>query len=223
MEHNGGPCTLPSILPYCLTTRRPLADLEQALWFAFQGERLLVFEEGPVRAPLADSPEDLDLDIRFRWEIGDLDGHACWAVEVDPDAGPPAGLEFRDLQSFFFGVDEDFFGMAGRAKQIVGWHMTHRFCGRCGGDTERVPGELAMRCTRCGMMHFPRLSPAAIVLVKGGDRILLAHSPGFPQGLYSVLAGFVEPGESIEEAVVREGKEGGGIEGTNVRNFGSQP
>jgi NAD+ diphosphatase len=73
------------------------------------------------------------------------------------------------------------------------------------------------------MMHFPRLSPAAIVLVKRGDRILLAHSPGFPLGLYSVLAGFVEPGESIEEAVVREVKEEVGIEVTNVRYFGSQP
>ena len=200
-----------------------MADQGQSLWFAFQGERLLVFEDGTVRVPLADSPEELDLDIRFRWEIGNLDGHACWAVEVDPDAGPPAGLEFRDLRSFFFGVDEDFFGMAGRAKQIVGWHTTHRFCGRCGGETERVPGELAMRCTRCGMMHFPRLSPAAIVLVKREDQILLAHSPGFPQGLYSVLAGFVEPGESIEEAVVREVCEEVGIEVTNVRYFGSQP
>jgi NAD+ diphosphatase len=143
-----------------------LADLEQALLFAFQGERLLVFEDGPVRVPLADRAEDLD--IKFRWEIGDLDGHACWAVEVDSDAGPPTGMVFRDLRSFFFGVDEAFFGMAGRAKQIVGWHATHRFCGRCGGETERVSGELAMRCTRCGMMHFPRLSPAAIVLVKRG-------------------------------------------------------
>ncbi len=200
-----------------------MADLEQALWFAFQDERLLVFEDGPVQVPLAGSPEELDLGIRFRWEIGDLDGHACWAVEVVPDAEPPAGMVFRDLRSFFFGVDEHIFGIAGKAKQIVGWHATHRFCGRCGGETERVPGELAMRCTRCGMMHFPRLSPAAIVLVKREDRILLAHSPGFPQGLYSVLAGFVEPGESIEEAVVREVREEVGIEVTNVRYFGSQP
>jgi NAD+ diphosphatase len=130
---------------------------------------------------------------------------------------------FRDLRSFFFGVDEDFFGMAGKAKQIIGWHATHRYCGRCGGETERVPGELAMRCTRCGMMHFPRLSPAAIVLVKRGDQILLAHSPGFPQGLYSVLAGFVEPGESIEEAVVREVREEVGVHVKNITYFGSQP
>ena len=194
---------------------------DQALWFAFQGDNLLVFEEGPVRVPLAGAPEELNLDVTFRREIGVLDGNVCWAVETDSEA--PEGMEFRDLRSFFFGVDEDFFRIAGRAKQIVGWHATHRYCGRCGGDTEPVSGELAKRCTRCGMMHYPRLSPAAIVLVERGDRILLARSPGFPKGMYSVLAGFVEPGESIEEAVVREVREEVGIEVTNVGYFGSQP
>jgi NAD+ diphosphatase len=132
-------------------------------------------------------------------------------------------MVFEDLRGLFYRVDEDFFRMAGRAKQIVAWHTTHQFCGRCGGKTEPAPGELAMRCIHCGTMHYPRVSPAAIVLVRRGDEILLARSPGFPQGLYSVLAGFVEPGESIEEAVVREVLEEVGIEVTNVRYFGSQP
>ena len=187
-----------------------MADPNRALWFAFEGERLLVFEEGPVRVPLTGGPEELNLNVTFRWEIGELDGHTCWAVETDSE--PPEGMVFRDLRSFFFGVDENFFRTAGRAKQIVGWHATHRFCGRCGGETELVSGELAKRCTRCGMMHYPRLSPAAIVLVERGDHILLARSPGFPKGLYSVLAGFVEPGEAIEETVVREIKEEVGID-----------
>ncbi len=193
---------------------------EQAFWFAFKGDRLLVFEDGPVRVPLAEEPEELNLDVTFRRETGSLDGHACWAVETD--SGAPEGMVYRDFRSFF-GVNEDFFRMAGRARQIVGWHATHRFCGRCGGETEPVPGELAKRCTRCGMMHYPRLSPAAIVLVEWGDHVLLARSPGFPKGLYSVLAGFVEPGESIEETVVREIREEVGIEVDNVTYFGSQP
>jgi NAD+ diphosphatase len=202
-----------------------LADPDQALRFAFEGDRLLVFEEGPeegpVRMPLAGGLEELNLDVTFRWEVGDLDGHTCWAVETDSE--PPEGMVFRDLRSFFFGVDEDFFRMAGRVKQIVGWHATHRFCGRCGGKTEPVSGELAKQCTRCGMMHYPRLSPAAIVLVERGDHILLARSPGFPKGLYSVLAGFVEPGESIEDTVAREIREEVGIGVENVAYFGSQP
>jgi NAD+ diphosphatase len=200
-----------------------LADPEQALWFAFQGDKLLVYREGPVRVPLAGGPADLGLDVTFRWKVGDLDGRACLAVEVGPDAGPPEGLVFRDMRSFFFGVDEDFFRMAGRARQIVGWHATHRFCGRCGGETEPVSGELAKRCTRCGMMHYPRLSPAAIVLVERGDQILLARSPGFPKGMYSALAGFVEPGESIEETLIREVREEVGVEVENLNYFGSQP
>jgi NAD+ diphosphatase len=193
------------------------------LWFAFKGDRMLVLEDAPVRVPLGGGPDELGLDVLFRLEVGELDGHACWAVEVGADARPPEGMVFEDLRGLFFRVDEEFFRVAGRAKQIVGWHATHRFCGRCGGATKPAPGQLAMRCTRCGMMHFPRLSPAAIVLVRREDRILLAHSPGFPQGLYSVLAGFVEPGESIEEAVVREVREEVGIEVTNVGYFGSQP
>src|SRR5215213_9644152 len=184
---------------------------------------MLVFEDAPVRVPLAGCPDELGLEILFRWEIGDLNGHACWAVEVGVDARPPEGMVFEDLRGLFYRVDETFFRMAGRAKQIVGWHATHRFCGRCGGKTEPASGELAMRCTRCWMMHYPRLSPAAIVLVERGDQILLARSPGFPKGLYSVLAGFVEPGESIEETVAREISEEVGIGVENVTYFGSQP
>ncbi len=198
-------------------------DPKEALWFAFRGDGLLVFEDEPIRVPIARDPGDLGLDVSFRWEIGALDGHACWAAEVRAYDGPPQGMIFRGLRSFFYEVDEEFFRMAGRAKQFVGWHTTHRFCGRCGGETEPAPGELAKRCTRCGMMHYPRLSPAAIVLVRRGDRILLARSPGFPKGLYSVLAGFVEPGESIEETVAREVREEVGIEVRDIRYFGSQP
>ena len=200
-----------------------MPEPKRSLCFAFQDDRLLVYRDGPVRVPLASTPEDLGLDVRFRWEIGELDGHACRAVEAGPDAIPPEGMEFRDLRSFFSGVGEDFFRMAGRARQLVGWHATHRFCGRCGGETELASEELAMRCTRCGMMHYPRLSPAAIVLVRRREEVLLARSPGFPKGMYSVLAGFVEPGESIEETVVREVREEVGIEVANVAYFGSQP
>lgn len=198
-----------------------MPDPQRSLWFAFRGEKLLVFGDGPVRVPSAVGPEDLDLDVTFRWEMGSLDGRTCWAVETSSE--PPDGMVFRDLRDFFFGVDEAFFKMAGQAKQIVGWHATNRFCGRCGGETEPAAGELAKRCTRCGMMHYPRLSPAAIVLIKREAQILLARSPGFPKGLYSVLAGFVEPGESIEETIVREVGEEVGIGVENITYFGSQP
>ena len=177
---------------------------------------MLVLEEEAARVPRVCAPEDLGLDAPFRGEVGALNGSPCWAGEVSPGAEAPEGTAFRELRGIFASADEEFFGVAGRAKQVVAWHATHRFCGRCGGETERVAGEMAMRCTRCGMMHFPRVSPAVIVRVRRGDEVLLARSPGFPPGLHSVLAGFVEPGESIEETVRRELREEVGIEVDNL-------
>ena len=197
--------------------------MEEALWFVFRGDRLLVLEGDEPRVPRAFTFEEIGTGALFRQPVGYLDGSPCWAVEVPDGAEAPGGAAFLDLRAIFAAVDEGFFAVAGRAKQVVGWHATHRFCGRCGGETEPFEGEMAMRCTRCGMMHYPRVSPAVIVRVRRGEEVLLARSPGFPKGLRSVLAGFVEPGESIEETIHREVREEVGIEVENLRYFGSQP
>jgi len=196
---------------------------QEALWFAFRGDRLLVLEGDGPSVPRASTLEEIGIGTSFRQPVGHLDGSPCWAVEVPEGAEAPDGAAFLDLRAIFAAVDEGFFAVAGRAKQVVGWHATHRFCGRCGGETGPVEGEMAMRCTRCGMMHYPRVSPAVIVRVRRGEEVLLARSPGFPKGLRSVLAGFVEPGESIEETIHREVREEVGIEVENLRYFGSQP
>lgn len=193
------------------------------LHFAFRTDQLLVLDDSDsVGVPRIDYLKDFGLSVTFEQEIGVLGGAVCFAVDLMPDAEAPEGMVFRDLRGLW-GVDEDFFLMAGRAKQIVEWNRTHRFCGRCGAETEFGSEPLAKRCPRCGMTFYPRLSPAAIVLIRDGDRVLLARSPGFPPGMYSVLAGFVEPGESIEETIDREIREEVGVEVTNVRYFGSQP
>jgi NAD+ diphosphatase len=200
-----------------------LAGTRAPLWFAFCGDQLLVLNDGSsVGVPRAAFLEDLGLSARFEQEIGVLDGVPCFVVDLAPDTEAPEGLGFRDLRSLW-GVDEDFFLKAGQAKQIVEWNRTHRFCGRCGAETEFGSESLAKKCPGCGMIFYPRLSPAAIVLIRHGDRVLLARSPGFPPGMYSVLAGFVEPGESIEETIDREIREEVGVDVTNVRYFGSQP
>jgi NAD+ diphosphatase len=152
--------------------------------------------------------------------LGEID---CWAVELPDDAEPPPGASFQELRPLFTRLPEELWGVASRALQIVDWDRTHRYCGRCGGQTDHAPGERAKRCPACGLLAFPRLAPAVIVRVTRGDEILLAHGARFPARFHSVLAGFVEPGESLEETAHREIHEEVAIEITNLRYFGSQP
>jgi len=152
--------------------------------------------------------------------LGRLDDADVYTVAAQDDIVPP--FEIVGLRGLFGEVDEVLFGTAGRAVQIVDWAATHRFCGRCATPTERAPGERAMRCPACGLTAYPRIAPAIIVLVRKGDLALLAHGARFPMPFYSTLAGFVEPGESLEETLVREVKEEVGIDVTDIRYFGSQ-
>src|SRR5918997_51084 len=113
---------------------------------------------------------------------------------------------------------------AARAAQLVDWQRTHRFCGQCATPTEPATRERARRCPRCGLMAFPRLAPAVIMLIERDDgRILLARSPNFPAPFFSLLAGFVEPGEGLEEAVMRETLEEVGAIVDDITYWGSQP
>jgi len=109
------------------------------------------------------------------------------------------------------------------ARSLVIWHADQRFCSRCGGNTISEEGGHVMGCTRCGHKHFPRTDPATIMLVSTENECLLGRQAAWPPGMYSTLAGFVEPGETLEAAVAREVKEESGIEITNIRYFGSQP
>jgi NAD+ diphosphatase len=149
--------------------------------------------------------------------LGVLDGRACWAVDAEPLGGVP-------LMGLWGQVDELVWTIAGRAVQLVEWNRTHRYCGRCGTGTELATGERAMRCPACGLLAFPRLAPAIITLVERDDgHALLARGKAFPIPMYSCLAGFVEPGETLEQAVHREVGEEVGVTLGDVRYWGSQP
>jgi NAD+ diphosphatase len=202
----------------------PEGTNEPAWWFAFREESLLVHEDSPsVRILSAVNFSDLGLEASSQHYLGLLDGRRCFAVELPNDATAPEGMVFEGLRQVFEQVDEDLFWVGARAVQIVEWERTHKFCGRCGVPTELQTSERARKCPRCGLLHYPRLSPAVIVLIERGDRVLMARSRRFPSGMFSVLAGFVEPGESLEEAIVREVKEEVGISLRDLRYFGSQP
>lgn len=193
------------------------------MWcFAFRRSELLVVEREPlVGIPRHDEIPGLDPDVRHR--IGVLAESECWAIGIPDSAEAPPGMAFATLRELFGRIDDRAFALAGRALQLVDWERTHRFCGRCGTPTEPARGERAMACPACGLLAFPRVAPAIIVRVTRGDEILLAHGRRFPSTIYSVLAGFVDPGESLEECVHREVGEEVGIEVGNLRYFGSQP
>ncbi|HEV2369647.1 MAG TPA: NAD(+) diphosphatase [Acidimicrobiales bacterium] len=158
--------------------------------------------------------------------LGTLDDQQCWAVDLGTgeDEGRVDAGAFTDLYSLWSRVDEARWRLAGRAVQIVEWERTHRFCGRCATPTEAVDAERARRCPACGLLAFPRLAPAVIVLIERDDgRVLLARNVRFPGTMFSCLAGFVEPGETLEEAVRREVAEEVGVLLAEVRYWGSQP
>lgn len=156
--------------------------------------------------------------------LGVLDGRHCWAVDADADADAEGMEEFVDLFRLWASVDETTWAVAGRAVQLVEWQRTHRFCGRCGTPTVDAPGERARACPECGLLAYPRLAPAVIMLVERDDgRALFARNANFPAGMFSCLAGFVEPGETLEHAVRREVMEEVGLAVGDVEFRGSQP
>jgi len=196
--------------------------------FAFSGNRILLRDGDPPGLPTA---EELSAALSIepgglagaRIPLRPLHGEPCTAYDLPPELDAPPGTTLVGLRVLAALVPTDVFQVAGAALQKVEWLRTHGFCSRCGHATERHAVHEAMVCPRCGHLHFPRLSPAVIVLIERGREMLLARSPGFPPGVYSTVAGFVEPGESLEDTVHREILEEVGIKVTDLRYFGSQP
>jgi NAD+ diphosphatase len=155
--------------------------------------------------------------------LGVLNGQQCWAVDADAHGDVAESTTYQDLRQLWNGVDEITWTVAGRGVQLVEWARTTRFCGRCGDQTENSPGERARRCPSCASVAFPRLAPAVICLIERDGKALLARNANFPAGMYSCLAGFVEPGETLEQAVAREVAEEVGVEVADIRYFASQP
>ncbi len=203
------------------SVRPPDTASPDAYAFAFRDQRLLVHLDGDgARAPRL---REVELVPVRRQYLGTYRGRDVVSLELNDDAEAPEGMAFEDLRRLFFRLDEPLFWIAGHAVQIVAWDRDHQICGRCGTAAEDHPKERSRKCPDCGLVHYPRLAPAVIVLVERGDEVLLGRSSRFAPGVYSTLAGFVEPGESLEQAVAREITEEVGVEVDNVRYFGSQP
>jgi NAD+ diphosphatase len=191
------------------------------LTFVFRGMELLVREADCALADVA-MCDALCLDPATIHPVGIFEDTYFRAAFVGENAEPQEGFVFSGLRKLWGRLDEGLLAVAGRAFQIAEWARTHRFCGVCGGAMRLIPGERAMKCEACGHNAYPRISPAMMVLVKRGPAILLARNANFPPGRMSALAGFVEPGESIEDAVHREVYEEVGLQVKDLRYFGSQ-
>ena len=166
---------------------------------------------------LADVPPEAELVF-----LGLLDDKACFAAVPDVGATGPAYAMPRVWQVMQMLSPPDL-AIYGGAKSLVDWHARHQFCAKCGSKTKIAKGGWQRSCDNCGAEHFPRTDPVTIMLVEHEDRLLLGRQPRFPPRIYSALAGFVEPGETIEEAVAREIWEEAGVRATNVEYIASQP
>ncbi|MDO9509150.1 MAG: NAD(+) diphosphatase [Thermovirgaceae bacterium] len=190
--------------------------------FAFQGDRVLV-KTGPE--PAIPPAEDLS-GLCFAGCSGEARSAGrpgnCW-IDLGKEASPPEGMEFVSLRDIWGLLGERAFFEAGRAFQLMEWSRQNKFCGQCSALMRESSSETALVCQDCKMTSYPPVSPAIIVAIEKGASLLLARSPHFPKGRYSVLAGFVEPGETLEETVEREVIEEVSIRVKKIKYFGSQP
>jgi NAD+ diphosphatase len=195
-----------------------------------QADALLLRLDGLVpeigaEGRLAWAPLDGAADAELVF-LGLLDGRAAFAA-VPPGGDPDPAFTRQQTWSAMAQLPADELAIYGGARSVLDWHARHRFCAQCGQPTRPAKGGWQRTCPACGADHFPRVDPVAIMLVEypdeAGGKLLLGRQARFPPGRYSALAGFVEPGESIEETVAREVFEEAGVRVRDVRYIASQP
>lgn len=197
------------------------------------GARAVAAGHDGVLVGTGDSPSLVRADItaeRVREPIllGVEDGNGLFAFDLDDrsqgsPAPAPNGVRLISLRDAGAALPHAEAGLAAYAVALLNWHRRHRFCANCGAATEVVEAGYSRHCPRCGAIHFPRTDPCVIMTVEHDGRLLLGRRTGWPAGRLSVLAGFVSPGESAEEAVVREVREESGIVARRPAFVASQP
>jgi NAD+ diphosphatase len=188
-------------------------------WILVQGGSVLV---GNCTV-LAKDPLPAGLACGAPVYLGTRDDLFYYAAELAPGAAPPEGWQPSPVRDLYGMLPDNEVAVAAYALRMLDFDRSTSFCGRCGGKTRPLATERARICTACSRIVYPRISPAIIVLVKKGDEVLLARSPRSPPGVFSVIAGFNEPGENLEQTVHREVGEEVGIAVQNLRYFGSEP
>ena len=202
----------------------PQDRTEPALWFAFRKSEILVIGGGEKPdLPFCIALHEHGLEPQRSQYLGLYGGRHCYAAALHESATLPAGWAALGLRDLFGLVETTLATLSGRAYQILEWDRNHRFCSRCGTPTELRNDERSRSCPACKYTTYPPVTPAIMILITHGRKLLLARKSTFPQGRYTALAGFVEPGEMLEDTVIRETREEVGVEIRNIRYFGSQP
>ncbi len=207
--------------PHTFTPLQTALAHPAPLRFVFRQHELLL-RDADLALPDARAYAALNVPPAQTAPVGLLDAQYCEAAWVEAGTEAPAGHAFRSMRSLFGVVDDGWLGVAGRAYQLAEWARTHRFCGACGAPMAPLAGERCMRCAACGHSAYPRISPAMMVLIRRGDALLLARHAAHANARYTALAGFLEAGESIEDAVHREVHEEVGLRVRDLRYFASQ-
>jgi NAD+ diphosphatase len=198
---------------------------EPALWFAFRNGQIAVCADSDAPwLPCCLHLTEYGVEPQRPQYLGQYDGRDCYAVELAESESLPEGWKLMGLRDVFGVFDVGLAVLSGRAFQILEWDRNHQYCSRCGTPTVQRTDERSRVCPSCKLTTYPPVSPAVMVLITDGERrVLLARKPIWPPGRFSALAGFVEPGETLEDTVVRETREEVGVEVRNIRYFGSQP
>lgn len=200
-----------------------LVEPGQDLWYLVRDGEILTSDDGGLPGGPEVLADHYDAGGDEAMSLGRHGGVGRWALGIQAETPPPEGWRWTPLLALGAELAEVDWAVAGRAVQLVEWARTSRYCGRCGTPCELVVGERAMRCPACCLVAYPRLAPAVIVLVRRGDEALLARNRRFRGATFSTVAGFVEPGETLEEAVRREVAEEVGVGLGEITYFSSQP
>jgi NAD+ diphosphatase len=194
---------------------------DDPLTFVFHKGELLL-RNSILGLPDAAAVAALDVAPERIHALGEWEGRYYQMAWLEQPVLPSDEYGYHGLRSLFGAVDDGFLGLAGRAYQLAEWARTHRYCGDCATPLRQLEGERCYQCPSCGHSAYPRISPAMMVLIRKGDSVLLAMHTNSPYKRYTALAGFLEAGESIEEAVHREVFEEVGLRVHNLQYFGSQ-
>lgn len=191
-------------------------------YFPVHQRKILIDAESHPDEYFLFSPKEHILNSIEMIYIGTLGDVTCYCFEMEKEL-VEGNMQYFGLHDLYGTIDEEMLGIASRAVQMADFYRTHRYCGLCGGSTHYVPEETGMQCHNCDHMAYPRISPAVIVLIEREDHILMARSKHFPDGVYGLVAGFVEAGETIEHAAHREIKEEVGVFVKDLNYFEASP